>query len=55
MSAASELLCNFNIWSMTYLYFSPFSFENGRIDHFTGLLNDLLNRYNTYWQLEYMC
>ena len=26
---------------MTYLQFSPCSFENGRIDHFMDLLNDL--------------
>ena len=39
--------------SNTYSFlitFSDCSFGNGRIDHLTELLNDLLNRYYKYWQ-----
>ena len=55
-SAASEPI-NFFIIVIydlrpTYSFFSSFlhdcAFGNGRIDHFTDLLNDLLNRYYTY-------
>ena len=45
-SAVSEPLHFFII--VIYDRFSPWSFENGRIDHFTDLLNGLLNRYDTY-------
>ena len=33
-----------------YDLWPTYSFLNSRIDHFKDLLNDSLNKYNTYWQ-----
>ena len=51
ITIADAMVNNCNTWSMTYLWIAPCSFENGRIDHFTDLLNDLHNRYYKYWQI----
>ena len=55
MSAASEprnsfIIVIYDLWP-TYsflLLFYDCAFGNGRIDHFTDLVNDLLNRYCKY-------
>ena len=55
-SGASETLNSFiivhvkyDIWpTYSFLPFPDCSYGNGRIDHFTDLLNDLLNKLYTY-------
>ena len=42
------VICELLPASIFLLSFSDCSFENGRIDHLTDLLNDLLNIYHKY-------